>query len=1477
MDEFKNTLASRLGLIKPTPLSQPDTSIAPALSERFKSLAPVQKSYASLSQPAPDFKAEATANASALPDLGKQILSRVGNIAGHLLLPTITDAELSSPQFLANTIKGLPGAVLDTATGVVTHPIASAEGLVGGIARGISNSVTDILLNNFVSAQHRDAVRTEVQATLDKYLTPPASPLTEGATIGGSATPVIAAGVAGGGLAGAGATALRLGGFATKAAVLGGEAAGFVGAGQASLPSETDINTRANQALNDLVALGLFKVGDAAYRAAKPVVQTAVSNAAKISAKAYADFQALPPAQRNGGYIRLPDFGGNVAKTEPIAKKEALTPKTAETAPEVQALPDKARKDFTDTLAKSEEINVYLPREQGTTLFQDTPVKLVEPKADNILTEGKQAWRFKVNKSDISIDPKTGQAVYTSPEIREATYGKANVKPVEQTTLDIPKELASIEATKKFSATQLEELRTVLGIMKEAIDTHPANGLQKYESRQFPGDLPEVTGRPTRKSPTSGRTIKNTLFGRSGDVLVMDRFGFENLDTAQASLDSFHTLKDQFASALADLRQKATSARDFKQLDNARKQLLSLAKRAQETSKTVQLETLRNKIRFEIANARAKVDKQGILKGKYTPEIQAKLTSIERAINTHPADASNTILSNIERYSGPEGSSLDMPDEVKAENDLLSMAGALDALESRKMGAEALQRVIDTIQSIKQTGQTLRELKDFNKATEIQRQQTKAVDIMTGGQGLKPGTYITPEPDEGWIKARIGQPLNSFMDVHRGLNAILEYLSRFDSSSTPWNSFLNRQFGFRVDAARNMQSKGVRQGEEMAQGKFGEIFGVKPGTKEFRTAFRDQLKVETISTATDAATGNPIELKMNKFQLRKKWMELQDPSLDKTFHDTMGWNEATIRDVNLAMTPQDRAFALWQLKEFYPAYYKTINPVYEEMTGASLPFRDNYSPIRRRVINDQPEYIQWAKDMLQRASAKPGGIKSRIQNIQPLEFTGDFQTLQRHIIEMEHFKAYTEVLTDLRRIFSSTAREAIRQYHGKPIVADLDKVLNDLARDGVDWRNRFEFLDTARGNVATAFLGLNVLQVPKQLSGAIAYLSEPGIGVTEYFKAQADFFKNPAAIGRDLISSSEYLKARYDLGDFDRDVKLALSKESAGALQGKASWRETLMLFTKLGDRLTALVGGYPIYKINYDRQIATGAMPEAAKAEAIRAFEHSTKRTQGSGNVEDLGSVQRSGSIGNLFSLFRNNPIAMWQVAEAAARNLGLFEKWGGSVQRGARMDNLKSLFVMWVLVPSIFQWVSDGGTWQKKRQLEAAVLGPMGYPLIVGDLLAYLAQKATGQQPFSDSFTPAGLSALYNLSKPLIDVVTLENIFKTMNDFAVYGGAFAGIPVGTAERYLGIASDSSGIKIKGGALGVGADILKGKMPDLRQLIYSPYALGQTGTKKTTSSATMPLIKIPALEKLKTLGPGQIKIPALERLKNIMPKNLVR
>lgn len=139
-------------------------------------------------------------------------------------------------------------------------------------------------------------------------------------------------------------------------------------------------------------------------------------------------------------------------------------------------------------------------------------------------------------------------AAYTrNPEAHAKAYGEGRGE-VHTTKIAALKEKIKALEPAPLSAREKKEM-VVEGLkaqhddLDRILDEHPAKGLLKYVSNQT-GRLPEITGADTKKSLTgSGKTVKNSKFGKEGDDIMDNLGGFSDVEEANRAIEDYQLLE----------------------------------------------------------------------------------------------------------------------------------------------------------------------------------------------------------------------------------------------------------------------------------------------------------------------------------------------------------------------------------------------------------------------------------------------------------------------------------------------------------------------------------------------------------------------------------------------------------------------------------------------------------------------------------------------------------------------------------------------------------------------------------------------------------------------------------------------------------------------------------------------------------------------------------------------------------------------
>lgn len=724
------------------------------------------------------------------------------------------------------------------------------------------------------------------------------------------------------------------------------------------------------------------------------------------------------------------------------------------------------------------------------------------------------------------------------------------------------------------------------------------------------------------------------------------------------------------------------------------KQMPEIEQRIQTLESKAVARKSKAQIKKELKNI-APVKQAGKPVGKFTPEIQRILDKLAEASKLKKSEAQERARANVEMLGDR------MPTAEEAlENRMLMMMGGFE--ESTDEGF--INDLLEEIQTIKSTGRAGKLLRDFATAERQEQMRKDAKESIVGDKAPEKTTRDQKE-------SRIKNALKSFFIGQYGWNDKMDFLSQDDKSSKENESRLSQMM--RVDREIQNEKGGIRRNGEKVVDMFARAFGFTGNRRKRERSMLRQMrrdsKIINLGNFTNRR-GEYIKLEISKAQARKLWMELQDPTLRESltgeeqvaagFAEIRGnaYSQEMIDAINTFLTAEDKAFALDQLK-FYRDYWKTINKVYQQRYGVDLPFNDFYSPIRRKNYNTESgnEFLQ---DIGIRRSVASGSLKSRQPNLRELALQNDMEVLQRHIIEMEHFKAWAGKIRDINAVFDGSMRELIKQKYGSPIMQSIDFHIQNFTSGGVEKAKGFEkILEILRINFTQSALAVKPALTVKQMVSFVAFADN--IPTVDFVRGVGEFLANPVAKSKILMEGSELLKNRGK--DFTRDVKDAFNSQEFNALRVTPSFKNMLMFTTRWGDKGAILLGGWSVYSYN----IRQGKSHE----EAIIEFERATASAQQSGDLDQLSDWQRGGPLAKMFTMFTSSQNQYFRKEAGAIRNL---IKGRISPAKAA-----KKILIYHFILPMFFQWVSDFGKWDEDEQLRAAVLGSFNGIFILKDML--------------------------------------------------------------------------------------------------------------------------------------------------------------
>jgi len=789
-------------------------------------------------------------------------------------------------------------------------------------------------------------------------------------------------------------------------------------------------------------------------------------------------------------------------------------------------------------------------------------------------------------------------------------------------------------------------------------------------------------------------------------------------------------------------------------------------------------------LRTQITNQLKRISpKQGY--GRFTAEIQGKLDAIKNNAKEDRAKVYERIGETIRAI---DENKITIEDGQKA-LEILQVSGL------KGMTSGELAFTLQEIKTLKATGRSLfAARKEAEAANFIPREI--ALDQATGGKGIKAGRGTVDTKD---LRPRITKPKEFVTFWQYGLDDVLDWISRF-SKTKPYQSVFS-QIGFGLHMARSIQQKGVIEYENQTTNALARIYNVKKGRQLWQTLRRMKHDKIDLGTFINAAN-EKVDISLTKGQIIQKYLEMQDPTLDETFRnpapDGMKWTDEIMTAVRGAMTKEDIEFANW-LTEFYQEYGKTIKTVFEDKYH--IPFPDNPHWVHLTRVKESGDYahLLMAMNGYRVAGIGNKSLIARKANKIALKFTDVLDVHDRHIIEMEHFKAFAVPMKQARMIFGDKeARTAIEQYSGKEAVAHIDLHLDQIASDGKIGANIVEFIDKFRGHFTLAALGVKVVVSVKQALSLPAYLFYEQMPVRDFFTGVADFWAHPMQSIQEMKELSGHLSERWGSGH-ERDVRLVKAKDTAGRLSQYRNWRDLFMLGITKVDMATTSAGAWAVYKSMLKQGMS--------KADAITHAEIATDRTQPSFGLEDMAALRKQGSWGNLFTMFQSQPNKYYRAIASSIWNL----KYG----RGSKARNITTLLLAWWVLPALFQLVTDSFQWKEEHQARVAILGAGNYLLAGGQILQGMWGHITGE-PHEIEATPLfstlneiewslnGINKLLEQGKDPLQNVDTDQLVTTIEHISKLAGQMAGVPTPYAvqlERAI-------------------------RNHDPRQIIFSQYAL---------------------------------------------------
>lgn len=518
----------------------------------------------------------------------------------------------------------------------------------------------------------------------------------------------------------------------------------------------------------------------------------------------------------------------------------------------------------------------------------------------------------------------------------------------------------------------------------------------------------------------------------------------------------------------------------------------------------------------------------------------------------------------------------------------------------------------------------------------------------------------------------------------------------------------NDAFHAAVEGIYGKRFNAVMKGMMAPDERFTEFMGVVGGKRVTPTKGRAlQLLVSLLQEGRKVQ----VEDEDNPGQTRTEWIGGYHDNIVK--HKREGQAQKIMR----LLTPADMNMLKW-LGQWYEQNRSELSGVCNSLFGigvyAELP---NYFPVKMMLEKqglEKGEAVGW--------TIFPKALTPRVRNERDFDTSADiFSMWASRMEEAAQWKHHAKLGLEMRGIFGRGELQAsVIANHGASVNSLMQGFITDIlsghgaydrSTAGVQY-----FSDQIRGWTALCALGGNVGVTFKQTTSIPAFGFEIGLVNTAKYMVNAFTPEGVAAMRR--IWDSEQRRTRWQVGSSEV-VRNALNQNGAGALKRMF---QASMITNKLGDVVPALVVGQGIYR----DCLARGMSAEDAMAETWSLVE----RTQQSGRMENLTSIQRRNKIGRIMFQFLSTQQQYLQYEVRAVReviaNPHSVKRWG-SLGRAILLNHF--------ILTSAYFWMGELykaclGQEPPEDQLKdwviSCLLGPYASLFVAGFCCKYTLERA-------------------------------------------------------------------------------------------------------------------------------------------------------
>jgi hypothetical protein len=485
------------------------------------------------------------------------------------------------------------------------------------------------------------------------------------------------------------------------------------------------------------------------------------------------------------------------------------------------------------------------------------------------------------------------------------------------------------------------------------------------------------------------------------------------------------------------------------------------------------------------------------------------------------------------------------------------------------------------------------------------------------------------------------------------------------------------------------------------------------------------------------------------------------------------WNydQAFVDEITTNLSAEALALRDWLSKQ-YAAEYANINAVYSELNGVNLPQIQNYSPVTVQPVNAPAGQVldPVSGSAMSGASTSPGALRTRGTSIAEPRFQDALQTYIAHTLQMEHWKAFAPMLSEVNGILRNRdVQNSVQEKGGIEARKMLNSWLDYFGQGGTRDAGAHLALNQGLNN----FLGrASQVALVGRISTLLIQSTQLGAALAEvpagpYLKRMGKLLSGQ--LSWDAALNSDYIQRR--IKQMPPVVQMAM--------QGLKGAKPTAI--QQAGKRLGMLLSGADglftagTYAIVYDWHLSKakelGLAGQQAEDYARNTAERATDR---------IAQPTRAGAR-SLYENTSTNPLARagWAFASEARKNFALVAYSFAERDTATKLRTIAYVLALNAIGSQILRsiWrdtqddddeeLFDEKYWNPKRFLMAAATEPLyGIP-VFGSMLEEAVYKSAGEyNPQTSLFSvAAAVGPIKRLPDHLSGDTEMRDVFSDID----------------------------------------------------------------------------------------------------------------